>query len=108
MDLPVYLDYNATTPCDSRVVDAMLPDFSKHFGNAASRSHLYGWQADEAVAVAREQVASPIRADTKEIFFTSGATESISLALKGAYEAYAAKGNHIITVQTEHQAVLDT
>jgi len=108
VQLPIYLDYNSTTPCDKRAVDAMLPYFTKYFGNAASKSHFFGWQAEEAVELAREQVASLIGAETKEIIFTSGATEAINLALKGVTEAYAPRGNHIITSNIEHKAVLDT
>lgn len=108
LTLPVYLDYNSTTPCDPRVVDTMLPFFTKQFGNAASSTHVYGWQAAEAVQLAREQVADLINAEPGEIFFTSGATESDNLAIKGVFSMYAGKGNHIITAATEHKAVLDT
>jgi len=105
---PIYLDYNATTPVDKRVLDAMLPYFSQTFGNAASRTHGFGWLADDAVKTARKQVAELINCLDQEIVFTSGATEAINLALKGVWENYKTKGNHIITVKTEHKAVLDT
>ena len=105
---PIYLDYSATCPCDERVVDAMIPWLRQHFGNPSSRSHAWGWEAEAAVENARAQVAALIGADVREIVWTSGATESNNLALKGAAHFYQTKGRHIITVKTEHKAVLDT
>ena len=105
---PIYLDYGATTPCDPRVVDAMIPWLREHFGNPASRSHAWGWEAEEAVEKARTQVAELIGADPREIVWTSGATEAINLALKGAAQFYKTRGKHLITVKTEHKATLDT
>ena len=105
---PIYMDYGATTPVDPRVVDAMVPWLREHFGNPASRSHAWGWEAEEAVETARSQVAELIGADPREIVWTSGATESNNLAIKGAAHFYASRGKHLITVKTEHKAVLDT
>jgi len=105
---PIYLDYGATTPVDQRVVDAMIPWLREHFGNPASRSHAWGWEAEAAVEKARDEVAALINADPREIIWTSGATESDNLALKGAAQFYKTRGKHLVTVKTEHKAVLDT
>jgi cysteine desulfurase len=108
MNYPIYLDYNATTPCAPEVIEAMLPFFGTHFGNAASKSHPFGWMAENAVEEAREKVAQLIGAKAKEIIFTSGATESINLGIKGIFEHYSGEKQHYITCETEHKAVLDT
>ena len=108
MKLPIYLDYSATTPVDPRVAQKMIPYLTEHYGNPASRSHAFGWKAEEAVEEARENVAALVRCDAKDLVWTSGATESINLALKGAAEFYKSKGKHLVTVKTEHKATLDT
>src|SRR5512145_2895566 len=108
MKLPIYLDYSATTPVDPRVAQKMIPYLTEHFGNPASRSHAFGWQAEKAVEDARAEVAALVGCDPKEIVWTSGATESINLALKGAAHFYADRGKHLVTVKTEHKATLDT
>src|SRR5213594_4152123 len=108
MKFPIYLDYSATTPVDPRVAQKMIPFLTEQFGNAASRSHAFGWEAEKAVEEARESVAALINADAKEIVWTSGATEGNNLAIKGAANFYKTKGKHLITQKTEHKAVLDT
>src|SRR5205814_9706523 len=105
---PIYLDYSATTPVDPRVAQKMIPYLTEHFGNPASRSHAFGWETEKAVEEAREQVAALVNCDSKELVWTSGATESINLALKGAAHFYKDKGKHLVTVKTEHKATLDT
>src|SRR5262252_5295792 len=108
MKKPIYLDYSATTPVDPRVAEKMIPYLTDHFGNPASRSHSFGWETEAAVEQAREHVAALVNCDPKELVWTSGATESINLALKGAAHFYRDKGKHLVTVKTEHKATLDT
>src|SRR5216117_3881378 len=108
MKLPIYLDYSATTPVDRRVAEKMIPYLTENFGNPASRSHSFGWKAEEAVEEARGHVATLLNADPREIVWTSGATEGNNLAIKGAAQFYSERGKHIVTVKTEHKAVLDT
>ena len=108
MNYPEYLDYNATTPCDEEAIAAMIPYLGTHFGNASSKNHPYGWMAEQAVEEARASLAGLIGAQSKEIIFTSGATESLNLAIKGIFERYQGQKQHFITCQTEHKAVLDT
>src|SRR5258707_8096412 len=108
MKRPIYLDYSATTPVDPRVAARMIPYLTEHFGNPASRSHAFGWESEKAVEEAREEVARLVNCDPKELVWTSGATEAINLALKGAAHFYRDKGKHIVTVRTEHKATLDT
>ena len=108
MKYPIYLDYSATTPVDPRVAEQMIPWLTEHFGNPASRSHAFGWEAEEAVENARAEVAKLVNCDPKEIVWTSGATESDNLAIKGAAYFYKTKGKHLVTMKTEHKAVLDT
>ncbi len=108
MKTPIYLDYSATTPVDPRVAQKMIPYLTEHFGNPASRSHSFGWTAEKAVEEAREHVAALVNCDPRELVWTSGATESINLALKGAAHFYKDKGKHLVTVRTEHKATLDT
>ena len=107
MTMPIYMDYSSTTPVDPRVAEKMIPFITEDFGNPASRSHPYGWSAEKAVENARKEVAKLVNADTREIIWTSGATESNNLAIKGASNFYSSKGKHIITMATEHKAVID-